>query len=156
MNRIFIAILAAATVLAVPVAAEAHPAHHHHHSHAVVHRAYRPAPPRVIVVTPLAPTWHQVTCALPRTDGSVDIPVVRGVEYALDTIPGPADNYLIGLGTHTVQAFALPGFALRPGVVSQWSFTVVAPTGCIPVHPPVTYPGASPVPTPTYHPTFPG
>jgi len=75
--------------------------------------------------TDVAPVWHQATCEVP--DGSVDIPAVDGVTYDVDTIPGPEGNYLLGVGDHTVNA---DSGSENSGHSAQWSFTVVAPTGC--------------------------
>lgn len=84
-----------------------------------------PAPEITLDTTPnaadVAPVWHQATCELP--DGSVDIPAVDGVQYDLDVIPGPAGNYSLGVGDHTVTVF---GSDRAP----TWTFTVDAPTGC--------------------------
>ena len=71
--------------------------------------------------TDVAPVWHQATCELP--DGSVDIPAVDGVQYDLDVIPGPAGNYSLGVGDHTVTVF---GSDRAP----TWTFTVDTPTEC--------------------------
>lgn len=87
----------------------------------------------VTPVTPQAPTWHQATCSQPA--GSVDIPTQAGVDYALDTIPGLGGNYLLGVGTHTVDASAQPGYVFFPIIhppVTHWTFTVVSPGLCVP------------------------
>src|SRR5882762_1936312 len=77
-------------------------------------------------VTPKTPVWHAATCAQPA--GSVDIPTVKGVDYAVDYIPGPAGNYLLGVGAHTVSANPQPGYTLSG--TKTWTYTVKAVTGC--------------------------
>jgi len=77
-------------------------------------------------VTPKAPVWHAATCAQPA--GSVDIPTVKGVDYAVDYIPGPAGNYLLGVGAHTVSANPQPGYTLSG--TQTWTYTVKKVTGC--------------------------
>jgi hypothetical protein len=66
------------------------------------------------------PIWHQATCEQPKA--SVDIPFVRGVDYSLDGVPGPAGNYLLGTGAHTVTADS--GSADR---LPTWTFTITTP-----------------------------
>jgi hypothetical protein len=66
------------------------------------------------------PIWRQATCEQPNA--SVDIPFVRGVDYSLDGVPGPAGNYLLGTGAHTVTADS--GSADR---LPTWTFTITVP-----------------------------
>ena len=68
------------------------------------------------------PVWHQATCEQPNA--SVDIPPsAPGIIYSLDDVPGPAGNYLIGSGIHTVTEDS--GSADR---IPTWTFTVSIPS----------------------------
>lgn len=92
------------------------------------------------LVVPENPVWYQATCSQPL--GSVDIPFgPAGVEYALDTIPGPGGNYQLGVGTHEVMALTFDGYVFPGGahVVVFPDFTVVVPTGCGVTPPPPTH-----------------
>lgn len=83
-----------------------------------------------VVVTPAAPTVNQAPCG--STEGSIDIPTVTGVLYALDTIPGPGGEYLADLGPHSVQAVPQPGYTFPSGYppVVEWTLTVTQQGNC--------------------------
>lgn len=69
-----------------------------------------------IVVAWQNPVWHQPTQCGPTASGSVDIPKgPTGVIYALDTIPGPGDNYTVNIGWHQVMATTIDGYVFTDG-----------------------------------------
>lgn len=88
-----------------------------------------PTVPRPIIhwasPTFVAADWNQATCGQP--EGSVDIPADTGVIYDLDTIPSPAGNALLGVGSHQLHAAPADGYRFPAFTVTSWSFTVVAP-----------------------------
>lgn len=101
-------------------------------------------PPVVVTVTPVAPGFLPPTC---KYQGTITIPPVAGVQYALDGTPVSAGVKFVQPGTHTVIATALDGYVIAEGATTSWTRTFTAPSCSTSPAP------TSPTPTPTT--TFP-